>query len=213
VRLRAGVVRRRVTRTVGRPIAIAIAIAIAERRRGSWRVDYCRSAAQNGSFEVMDSMRFVLVLVGVAGCGPGDANGACAHDESPFLQTDCLAELRLACNEHDAEESCLGADSRSFESGHDISCAWVEVATFSDETTCALDSTVGRCEAVVGLLGCLDTCNAIPSEGEIFDLCGGPIGPWSAIDSEDDHVATCSSNVQLPAPALCECAPMVCSDV
>ena len=102
----------------------------------------------------MDDKTIMLVLVGIVACGEADAGDdgsdtglpdPCDMDESPFLQPDCLAALRLACNQHLSEGPCFAAESSTFD-GYSISCAWVDVATFSDATTCELESTVGRCD-------------------------------------------------------------------
>jgi len=182
----------------------------------------------------MDDKTLGLVLVFAIGCGSsgegsdggstegttadGDSTGgdmwppaACDLDASPFLDAECLDALRLGCNQQMAEGSCTGFAPALFD-GYTIRCGWVEVFTFSDATTCALASTTSRCEAYIDQ-ECPADCSAIPSEGEILELCGGPIGPWSAVDSEQaGYVGTCAPNVQPPAPALCDCAPASCVD-
>lgn len=138
----------------------------------------------------------------------------CALEASPFLDADCLEALRLACNAHAAETQCTAAEALSFDSGgYSIRCAWAEVYTFTDAATCAGETATSRCEAIVDT-ECQDTCTAIPSALEIIDVCGGPLGAWSAVDSEDaGHVGTCAPNVQPPAPALCDCAPATCDPI
>jgi hypothetical protein len=148
-----------------------------------------------------------------SGGGESWPPAACDLDRSPFLDAECLAALRRACNEHTAETPCAGAESLAFDDGgYSIHCEWVEVIAFSDAATCAVESTTSRCEAQnESLGGCLSNCSAIPSELEIIVMCDGPLGPWAAVDSEeDDDFGGCAPNTQPPAPALCDCAPAAC---
>lgn len=137
--------------------------------------------------------------------------GECRIDESPFLRPDCLGALRSACGEHEDESTCVAEPALSFSDGsYIIRCSWAKVVTFSDADACTVASVAGRCEASVD-----KACNesptgnvdAIPSELEIIEMCGGPLGPWSAVGSEPgEYVGSCAENVKPPAPALCDCA-------
>jgi hypothetical protein len=168
-----------------------------------------------------------LVLVVVA-CGPeqdpgadddvgssgSDETGAdasfpaaCNADESPFVSADCLAALRDVCRAHSDETACTSQATFEFD-GYAVRCGWANVLTFADATSCTIASEAGRCEAM-HVAECLWPCTAIPSELEIVELCDGPLGPWSAVDSEDD-VSSCAPNTTPPAPALCDCAPSSC---
>jgi hypothetical protein len=179
----------------------------------------------------MESPRFVFVLVSVLGCtatveddderGTSGESGspttgtddtwppqACDLDVSPFLDAECLGALRLGCNAHGTEGACTGAEAAGFD-GYTIRCGWAQVVTFSDATTCDVASTSFRCEAYIDQ-ECFAVCSAITSQLEIVQLCGGPIGPGNAVDSDDDVVGTCAPNTQPAAPALCDCAPASC---
>jgi hypothetical protein len=139
----------------------------------------------------------------------------CALAASPFLDADCLDALRVACNAHAAETQCTAAEPLSFDSGgYSIRCAWAEVITFTDAASCAGATISERCEAILEQFdGVSFECTAIPSALEIVVLSGGPLGPWSAVESDDDDVGPCAPNVQPPAPALCDCAPASCDPV
>lgn len=145
----------------------------------------------------------------------------CPIDASPFLSPECLAALRSACNEHTGEDACAAEPRLAFaDDMYIVRCAWAKVVTFSDAAACAVASVAGRCEASVDT-ACRDACageplisnlSAIPSELEIIELCGGPLGPWSAVGSEPGaHVGACAKSVQPPAPPLCDCAAVACS--
>lgn len=135
---------------------------------------------------------------------------ACSFDESPFLSADCLTSLRDACLAHTDQAACAAQPTFEFD-GYDVGCGWANVLTFADATSCAVTSEVGRCEATMILWdGLAAPCSAIPSELEIIELYGGPLGPWSAVDAEGEYIFSCASNVQPPAPALCGCAPATC---
>ncbi|HWB76830.1 MAG TPA: hypothetical protein VG755_17810 [Nannocystaceae bacterium] len=147
---------------------------------------------------------------------PGLPDG-CSADQSPFLQPECLASLRAACNSAASADAC--ADAFEFD-GYGVQCAWAKVVTFSDASSCAIASVSGRCEATIVQEGCGDFCadatsfgnvKAIPSALEIIELCGGPLGPWSALDSESDHLSTCGENLSPPQHAFCECATAACA--
>jgi hypothetical protein len=143
---------------------------------------------------------------------------ACSPDESPFLQPDCLDALRQACNEQDEENVCVATEPFDV-SGYRIRCAWAKVVAFSDTSACTVDAVVGRCEASIET-PCGDYCtenellsnvSAIPSRQEIIRLCGGPIGPWSAVGADSDHTSMCADNVVPPADPLCQCAEVACA--
>jgi hypothetical protein len=146
--------------------------------------------------------------------------GACALDESPFVQSECLDALRLACNAHAEESACAGAQPLSFDTGgYSIECGWAKVVAFVDEAACTVETVSGRCEARIDT-ECGDFCGgddmlsdvaAIPSQGEIVQLCGGPLGPWSAVGAANDDLSTCADNVTPPSDALCECAEAACT--
>jgi hypothetical protein len=140
-----------------------------------------------------------------------DFPAACNPDESPFLSADCLAALRSACRTHEDETACTTQPSFEFD-GYGVVCGWANVLTFADATSCIVISEVGRCEAGLVQLGGLGApCTAIPSELEIVELQGGPLGPWAAVDSEPgDYASTCAPNTSPPAAALCDCAPASC---
>jgi hypothetical protein len=153
----------------------------------------------------------------VAGSGDAASTGAesplpaaCSFDESPFLRADCLTSLRDACLAHTDQTTCVAQPTFAFD-GYDVDCGWANVLTFADETSCTMTSEVGRCEATIVLWdGLAAPCNAIPSELEIIEIYGGPLGPWSAVDAEGGYIGSCAPNVQPPAPALCDCAPATC---
>lgn len=145
---------------------------------------------------------------------------ACSIDASPFLQPECLDALRLACNAHAAENDCAAAAPFAFDDGgFVIGCAWAKVVTFSDATQCTVESVAGRCEARIDS-ECGDYCAgdfmlsdvaAIPAQLEIVQLCGGPLGAWSATDAEPGTVvSTCAPNVEPPSDPLCDCATTAC---
>jgi hypothetical protein len=140
-----------------------------------------------------------------------DFPAGCTPDESPFLSADCLAALRSACLAHPDEDACTAQPSFEFD-GYSVRCGWANVLTFADATACTVASEAGRCEATMENLGGLDApCTAIPSELEIIELEGGPLGPWSAVDAEPgEYAGTCAPNTTPPAPALCDCAPATC---
>ncbi len=145
-----------------------------------------------------------------ADTGVGGFPSACDPTMSPFLSADCLTDLRSACNAHVDESACAGQAAFEFD-GYTVRCGWANVLTFADATSCTIASEVGRCEAVLDSLDGLDApCTAFPSELEIVVLGDGPLGPWSAVDSEADDVGTCAPNISPPAPALCDCAPASC---
>ena len=134
----------------------------------------------------------------------------CAAQISPFLESDCLVGLASACQAHALEPECAAAPPFSFD-GYSVRCRWIEVVTIADVTSCTVESVASRCEASLDQ-ECPYECSAIPSDGEILRLCGGPLGPWSAVGSGDtDHVGACAPNVSPPAPALCDCAPVECA--
>lgn len=148
---------------------------------------------------------------------PGLPDG-CAADQSPFLQEQCLASLRAACNAEATAEEC--AATFAFD-GYEVQCAWAKVVTFSDATSCTVASVGGRCEAtIVQEESCGDFCGgeallsnvtAIPSALEIIELCNGPLGPWSAVGSENDYTSTCGENLSPPPHAFCDCATAACA--
>lgn len=136
---------------------------------------------------------------------------ACELDSSPFVDSECLGGLRLACNGFATEEACAAAAPLAFDDGgYAVRCGWASVIAYDEASTCAVASMTSRCEAYIDQ-ECFASCTAITSELEIIDLCGGPLGPWSAVDIEDDGVGTCAPNTQPPAPALCDCAPATCA--
>lgn len=143
---------------------------------------------------------------------PGLPDG-CAADQSPFLQEQCLASLRAACNAEASADEC--AATFAFD-GYQVQCAWAKVVTFSDATSCTVASVGGRCEATIVNEGCADVCagedgfsnvTAIPSALEIIELCNGPLGPWSAVGSESDHLSTCHPTT---SDGLCACTMAAC---
>jgi len=147
--------------------------------------------------------------------------GECPVDESPFLSADCLEALRSACGEHDVEGACAGEQPLSFlDDQYIVRCSWAKVVKFSDAAACTVASVTGRCEASVDT-ACSDACagdflnsslTAIPSELEIIEMCGGPLGPWSAVGSEPGaYLGTCAPTVKPPAPPLCDCASVACA--
>lgn len=52
---------------------------------------------------------------------------------------------------------------------------------------------------------------AIPSQLEIVQMCGGPLGSWSAVGAEPGgFVSTCAPNLEPPSHPLCDCATAAC---
>lgn len=150
--------------------------------------------------------------------------GACDPGVSPWQSSACLEGLSERCRGHDAQEDCLASGALTFGVGYTVACDWAKVVAFSDEASCTVASVRGRCEAVLveGLSGaCSDGCSdeslisslsAFPSRGEIVDLCGGPLGGWSAIDADaGGEGGVCAANVSPPAPALCDCVAVACA--
>ena len=147
---------------------------------------------------------------------------ACSLDRSPFLQPQCLDALRLACNEHSAENVCTASPVLPFASGgYEIRCAWAKVVTFSDADSCTVESVDGRCEASIeGLLPCggdpctedslMSSVSAVPSESEIIQLCGGPLGSWNAVGSTESYASVCEDGIEPPPPSLCDCTEAAC---
>lgn len=145
-----------------------------------------------------------------ADTGVGGFPSACDPTMSPFLSADCLSALRDACRAHADESGCAGQATFQFD-GYGVRCAWANVLTFADATSCTIASEASRCEATLVSLGSVGIpCTAFPSELEIVELVDGPLGPWSAVDSEPDDVGGCAPNTSPPAPALCDCAPASC---
>ncbi len=145
---------------------------------------------------------------------------ACTLETTPFLQVECLDAMRLACNQHSEEDDCTSAPGLAFaRGGYQVGCSWARVVRFSDADTCTVQSVEGRCEASLEGLPCGDLCagnsmlsniSAFPSESELVDLCGGPLGSWSAVGSTQMHAFTCGENIEPPAPELCDCVDAVC---
>jgi hypothetical protein len=101
--------------------------------------------------------------------------------------------------------------------GYQIRCLWAKVVKFTDATSCSVESVTGRCEASVRTF-CGDFCggnslvgdiHAIPSQLEIIHLCGGPLGPWSAVGNDNSSYSSPCGTGQA-APALCDCATVAC---
>lgn len=161
-----------------------------------------------------------------ASSGPDAAvyPGACDPGVSPWQSGACLDGLSERCRAHDAQEDCAAAGPLTFGVGYTVACGWAKVVAFSEEASCTVASVHGRCEAILveGLSGaCSDGCtgealisslSAFPSRGEIVDLCGGPLGGWSAIDADaDGEGGMCAPNVSPPPPALCDCVAAACA--
>jgi hypothetical protein len=160
------------------------------------------------------------LIVALVACSPRVADDAddsgvsfpasCSADASPFLQPECLGALREACLGIASESACAGAPQFQFD-GYAIECRWVGVTSFVDVATCTVESESFRCEA--GLPpgdGPQILCHAIQSELEIVEMLDGPIGPWSAVGSDDDDVRSCGEGLVPPEPPLCACAPAEC---
>jgi len=137
---------------------------------------------------------------------------ACSAEESPFTQPECLTAIREACNAQQDEASCNGTDPLPF-SGYGVTCGWAEVVTFSDLEMCNVESVEGRCEANL----CQDgpgpggpcEASAIPSESAFIQLCGGPLGSWDAVGSEEQSpLEACEDGTE---PAICGCFEKACS--
>jgi hypothetical protein len=148
---------------------------------------------------------------------PGLPDG-CSADQSPFLQEECLANMRASCNAHADADECATAAFELDQYG--VQCAWAKVVTFSDAESCTVASVGGRCEATIVQESCGDYCagedsfsnvTAIPSELEIIELCNGPLGPWSAVGSDSDYTSTCGENLSPPQHAFCGCAMAACA--
>ena len=136
---------------------------------------------------------------------------ACDAGQTPFTQPECLTAIREACNAQQDEASCNGTDPLPF-SGFPVTCGWAEVVTFSDLATCSVESVEGRCEANLCQdgLGSGGPCeaSAIPSESAFIQLCGGPLGSWAAIDSEEQSpLEACEDGA---GPAICGCFEQAC---
>jgi hypothetical protein len=156
----------------------------------------------------------------------------CSDLGSPFLEEDCLGALQSACRAYAAENECTGQAPFVFGDGaYVVHCGWAKLVTFSDAETCTVESVAGRCEAGLEdtLSGCGDPCvgepdinhalSAIPSELVLLEMActpggnrlDGPLSPTSAVDSElENYTGTCAPNIEPPAPALCDCAPVAC---
>jgi hypothetical protein len=151
-------------------------------------------------------------------CAPGggepDEDGLpapCSFDESLFEDAACLEALRLECNERATAQDCAAAPPFDFE-GYGAVCTWANVVTYVDATSCAVQSESARCEAgVVPGDGLVAVCHAIPSQLEIIEIWGGPLGAWSAVGSDSDFVSSCGENLSPPEPPLCACAPASCA--
>lgn len=153
--------------------------------------------------------------------GAGEVPADCSAEESPFLRGVCLDALRDRCRENEAESSCAAADPLKFDNnGYVIRCRWAKVVTFteSDGVSCEVTGTEGRCEATVDTV-CSDGCagdyfqtnlRASPMQREIVQVCGGPLGAWSAVGAEPGEYFACAPNTLPPPPALCDCAPIAC---
>jgi len=145
---------------------------------------------------------------------------ACALETSPFLQPECLDAMRLACNQHSEETDCTSAAGLSFAGGgYEVACSWAKVVRFSDPDTCTVQTVEGRCEARVAGMPCGDLCtgdsltsntSAFPSDSELVQLCGGPLGEWSAVGSTQMHASSCGENLEPPQPPLCDCVDVAC---
>lgn len=180
----------------------------------------------------------VLTVSGCSAGSECDAGGSCIEDSdgatgedpwppdtcsletSPFLQAECLDAMRLACNQRSEENDCTSAPGLSFDGGgYEVRCSWARVVRFSDADTCTVQTVEGRCEASLEGLPCGDLCageslvgniSALPSESELVQLCGGPLGAWSAVDSPQMHAFGCGENLEPPAPPLCDCVDVAC---
>ena len=154
---------------------------------------------------------------------------ACDGLASPFVSDTCLAQIRDVCRSHDSESACVGQGRAGIgyleevgEYGFNVFCGWVPVVTFTDSSSCAVQSTSHRCEAHLerGLLACNDPCEgspelhwawkAIPSERELVKICGIPLGPWAVSGASTQYVSACLDGVTPPAPELCNCAQPAC---
>lgn len=143
----------------------------------------------------------------------------CSADQSPFLQESCLDSLRMSCNTHAEENECMATPVLFFdEGGYGIRCLWARVVKFSDASSCTVESVTGRCEASVNG-ECEDFCSgdfllsdmsAISSQSELIQVCGGPLGTWSAVGAEQGYISTCGPNIQPPPPPLCDCGDAAC---
>lgn len=204
-------------------------------RQGSAAMIFARFAFCVAGVLSVQSLASVLGCASGADCAEGescsddsgDTNNedswppdACSLIRSPFLQPECLGAMRLACDLHGEENVCTAVPGLSFDGGaYEVRCLWAKVVSFSDVDTCAVEAVVGRCEASLDGLPCGDLCagesqvsnvSAIPSESEIVQLCGGPLGSWTAVGSTEMYGFTCGDNLDPPPPPLCDCVEAAC---
>jgi hypothetical protein len=144
----------------------------------------------------------------------------CSLEISPFLQVECLAAMRSACNAIEEEGDCTLTPFASFSNGgFEVRCEWAKVVKFSDVATCSVEGVLGRCEPTLNEMACVDSClgealvgsiSAFPSDLELVQLCGGPLGSWSAVGSTEMYGFSCGDNLVPPEPAICQCIDEAC---
>jgi hypothetical protein len=150
--------------------------------------------------------------------GAGGLPPACSADESPFLQEECLGQMREACNAQLDEHGCWASAPFAFY-GYTVRCAWAKVVSFDGEQ-CSSPIVSGRCEAALDS-NCGSYCAgstmfsdmaAIPATGELIQMCGGPLGTWTALDNSEQHSFDCGvENLSSEVRPICDCADVACN--
>jgi len=158
---------------------------------------------------------------------------ACDLGESPFLSSDCLHALQLACRSQDSAKGCESLPPLMFsDGGYIVHCGWSKVVRFTDGNSCMVEAVHGRCEAGLEhtLIGCGDACSdtpelhstlrAITDEFELVEMpcapggtaLGGPLGRASAVGAppERQNTGTCLDGVTPAPPPLCDCLSIAC---
>lgn len=187
------------------------------------------------------SCRFVaLVLVAFLGatvgaaCGPEDAAvtpSECAEG-GPFTEPACGRILAAICERYGGQAACEGAPSWDLGDSFPVRCAWADVVSFDDPSSCAGARRTGRCVAsvYVGEGGCFAACGeeegleglgwrASRRGAELVHVRDPGDGCWAGPIDETTNVQTpaeektygdCGADIP-PPPGLCACGAQACA--
>jgi hypothetical protein len=164
------------------------------------------------------------------GGGSDDYSGpeAC-RDVKMFESPACLDALRARCAGFLSADECSAAAELPLgdpsQGTTQIECRWADVVVFDDLSLCSVQRSYGRCEAVLPQFDHLcggEACKN-PSLRTAWRVlpdapmemvrtnCGVPLGYWCVIGhAASPEEGVCMSNVEPPAPPLCECDAAAC---